>query len=479
MSRYIKDKKYNHPRIVLAAVSGGSGKTFISTSLICALKSKNIRVAPFKKGPDFIDPKWLALASGRDCFNLDYHLFKDSIFTSFWKNSRESDIAVIEGNHGFFDSIDSEGMGSTANLARILKAPVILVLNCRKMARSIAPVINGFVNFEKDIQFGGVILNQVSGSRHEEKLRSAIEKYCTIPVLGCVSNTPEVVLEERHLGIITTNDKTDLEETMKNLEKIGKTCLDIDKIMDIARSAIPLEIGEKYHEDIPRGKKVTIAVAKDQAFNFYYPDNLKALEDLGANLVYFSPVNDLQIPPADGIYLGGGYPEIYAKELEKNTNVLHQIKHLIEEGMPVYAECGGMMYLCRHIEYLDRVYSMANVIGADCKMTNKPQGRGYVELALQKASPECLWEIPEGEITHAHEFHFSMLKDFQEKYNFAYDMKRGAGMFERHDGLVYKNLLASYSHLHTHAAKWWAPAFVNAAKRFKEIWPGIHFEQSG
>jgi len=476
--------KLHRPRVLFSAINGGSGKTFITTGIIAALTARGLKVQPFKKGPDYIDVKWHTLAAARTGYNLDLYLFKDHVMRSFMDKSTGADISIIEGNHGLYDSIDPEGLGSSAALARYTQTPVILIVNCHKMSRSVAALVNGFVNFENDVNIAGVILNQVSGKRHEEKILEAIARHCTVPVFGVVYTSRQVNLEQRHLGIVTTEDKPRAGETVVRLREIAETGIALDKIIEAANQAPPLstKTAEKVEINIHPGKldpAITIAVARDPAFNFYYPDNLEALETNGARLIFFSPIADARIPEADGLYLGGGYPEIYAAELEKNQSMKKSIAEFIESGGPVFAECGGMMYLAENITWNEDKHEMVGVISANCVMHKKPRGKGYVELAVlpqvtppmrsqtSDPGPATLWKLPEQMITRAHEFHYSTLEDLPETTNFVFSMNRGTGIVNNLDGILYKNLLATYTHFHALASPWWAPAFVEACKSYR------------
>ena len=399
------------------------------------------------------------------------HLFKDEVISMVEKFSSDADISIIEGNHGLFDSIDREGTGSSAYLARHLTTPVILIVNCNKMSRSVAALINGFTTFESETNIAGVILNQISGKRHEAKIVEAINKYCSIPVLGVVYKTNNVTLEQRHIGIITTEDKSDAAKAVADLKKIAEQSINLDKIIEIANSAEKLPASTiKPHNLIPNEKnKVTIAVARDNAFNFYYIDNLQALEQYGARLVFFSPLNDEKLPSADGLYIGGGYPEIYAKDLEKNKSMKDSICEFINAEYPVFAECGGLMYMAEKIIWQNQEHKMLGLVKADCIMHNEPQGRGYVELATipENHSSKSVWKIPPGELIRAHEFHYSSLANLPGSARFFFSMTRGTGILNKHDGLLYKNMLATYTHFHSRAAHWWAPAFVEACQTRK------------
>ena len=476
----------NPPRIIFSAINGGSGKTFITTGIIAALRARGLTVQTFKKGPDYIDVKWHSLASGRAGYNLDLFLFKEEVIPSLLKHSTKADISIIEGNHGLYDSIDPEGTGSTAYLARYLSAPVILIVNCHKMSRSVAALVNGFVNFEKETNIAGVILNQVTGTRHEEKIREAIKHHCLVPVLGVVYKSKQVNLEQRHLGIITTEDKPEANTVIAELQKIAERSIDLDQIMETAKKTAPLSSSEntKSKSKVTSTHKnstfdhITLAVARDAAFNFYYPDNLEALEEAGADIIYFSPISDNTVPTCDGIYIGGGYPEFYASELEKNLEMRQKLATLINDGIPVFAECGGMMYMTQKIIWDDKENEMVGLLPAISVMRKKPQGKGYVELKMNdlKINTEnnepgynSFWEVQFDENTRAHEFHYSVLENLPANIKFIFSVNRGSGIINNLDGILFKNMVATYTHFHALAAPWWAPAFVKACIKYKQI----------
>ena len=465
------------PRLVISAPHRSSGKTTVSIGLCAALRRAGLEVQPFKKGPDFIDPMWLTAASGRDCRNLDQFMMGDEeILRSASRNGAGAGIAVIEGNMGLFDSIDVEGRGSTSDLARQLEAPVILVVNTRNMTRSIAPLIQGFTGFEPDIRIAGVILNKVSGPRHEDKLRKVLERYTDIEVVGALRRRPEIEIIQRHLGLQPAREALGSAEVVAQIEKIIAAGVDLDRVRAIAASAPPLAGGEAAPLPLA-GKETTtpplagrqtagsphpepsirLGVAQDRAFTFYYPENLEALRLARAELVPFSPMADEKLPQVDGLYIGGGFPEVFMKELEENSALRAGIRSAVEAGMPVYAECGGLMYLSGKMSWQGKAREMVGALPCDIVMHEKPRGHGYMELEAEGAGG---WFEP-GLKIRGHEFHYSEVVGLDaEKTGFAYRILRGTGVDKNHDGILYRNVLASYTHLHSLGSPGWAEGFV-------------------
>jgi len=451
------------PRIIISAAHGRSGKTTVSIGLAAALAKKGLNVQPFKKGPDYIDPSWLTAAAGNYCRNLDLFMTgQDGIKDTFVAGSCSADISIIEGNKGLYDSIDIEGENSTANIARILNSPVILVIDSARMTRSIAALVNGYKNFEPDINIAGVILNNVSGSRHEAKLRAALERYCQIEVLGCLPRSSQLNIPERHLGLIPQKEDSDLIPAIENIRKIVETNVNIDRIIEIARNTAqlliplnpPLLKGERGGLlDVP--PDVKIGVPLDRAFSFYYLENFDALRNAGAEIVFFDAINDKNLTDVDGLYIGGGFPEMFMDELEANASLRRDIHNAIENGMPVYAECGGLMYLSRSISWNGDVKKMVGVLPCDIEMTKKVQAHGYT--VLQKADEEEL---------RGHEFHYSRVRNLGD-VKFLYKVIRGKGIDGKNDGIIYKNVIASYAHLHAIGSPQWAEEFVELIREAK------------
>jgi cobyrinic acid a,c-diamide synthase len=443
-------------RMLISAAHKSSGKTMVSIGLCAALKARGRVVQPYKKGPDYIDPMWLSQAAGRPCRNLDLYLMeRDDIVATFARHSAE--VSLVEGNKGLYDGLALDGSNSNAALAKMLDLPVFLVIDARGMTRGIAPLILGYQAFDRDINIAGVILNNLGGSRHESKLRAVIEHYTDVPVIGAIHHDERLSIVERHLGLMPSNESHVATAKIKQIGEAIAEQVDLDRLLELSQKQ-PLAV---EHEVIPfpRHDKVRIGIAQDRAFGFYYADDLDALTAAGAELVPFDTLRDDMLPDVDALYIGGGFPETCAAELEANSALRAQIRLAIENGMPAYAECGGLMYLSRGIDYQGRHYQMVGAIPGDVKMHAKPVGRGYVHLLEDEAHPWPRPAAPAKQIK-AHEFHYSSLENLPPDSRFAYHVERGYGIDGARDGLVLHNLLASYTHLRTIGSCYWATRFV-------------------
>ena len=444
--------------LLIAAAHKSSGKTTVTLGLCAALRRRGLIVQPFKKGPDYIDPMWLSRAAGRDCHNLDFQVMSDSeIRSTFARHAGE--ISIVEGNMGLFDSIDVEGEYSNAAMAALLQAPVVLVVNVLGMTRSAAPLVLGFLQFDPRIRIAGVILNNVAGKRHEERLRQVFERYVDVPLLGCIHRDPELAISERHLGLIPSNEAGEVERKLDYIAAAVGRQVDLDQLLAIADSAAAVSTPPAAAEAAAAGPAVRIGIARDAAFGFYYAGDLEQLRLAGAELVEFDTLRDRRLPAVDGLFIGGGFPETHMAALEKNSGLRHEIRAAIEAGMPAYAECGGLMYLARSILWDDQRREMVGVIPGDAVMHDKPQGRGYVRLRELDSHPWPKAQVPQE--FSAHEFHYSMLENLPSGLTFAYEMARGTGVDGRHDGIVYKNLVANYVHLRDVEGYRWARRFVD------------------
>ncbi|MFC5496098.1 cobyrinate a,c-diamide synthase [Caenimonas terrae] len=448
-------------RLLVSAPHKSSGKTTVTLGLCAAFAAAGVRVQPFKKGPDYIDPMWLAHAAGRPCLNLDSYLMDDAaLVRCFAGGLRSAELALVEGNKGLHDGMALDGRNSNAALARRLDLPVLLVVDSRGMTRGIAPLLLGFQAFERDIRIGGVILNRVGGARHEGKLRAAIEHYTDIPVLGAVAEDARLAMTERHLGLVTCGEVDDAGMRVRAMGRIIGQQVDLDAVRAVAAVAGP-GIAAAAHGPARRAD-VRIAIARDRAFAFYYPDDLAALEAAGAQLVPFDSLRDTRLPRADGLFIGGGFPETCMAELEANVSLRSAVREAIEAGLPAYAECGGLMYMARSVHWRGYTARMAGVIPGDAVMQQRPVGRGYVHLQETAAMP---WPAVPGaaatpRVVMGHEFHHSSLENLAPGVAFAYRVTRGHGVDGRHDGVRVHNLLASYTHLRQGAGSQWATRFV-------------------
>jgi len=464
------------PRILIAALRGGSGKTILSIGITAAWKSFGRKITPFKKGPDYIDAGWLALAAGQPCYNLDTFLTqKELILESFFIHSTKGDIAVIEGNRGLYDGIDIQGSTSTAELAKLLNTPVILCIDCTKSTRTMAAAVLGCVKFDPETRIKGVILNRVAGPRHEKVLRKNIEYYCDIPVLGAVPKLDWQNFPERHMGLLPTPEHGWAKDSIQVASQLAVRYLDLEALASVAGNAGELPVSAALQERIlaeaeslrhsdpkPRPR---IGIIRDSAFQFYYPENIEALEAAGAKTIVISPLTSDTIPPIDALYIGGGFPETHAQQLAQNATFREQLKSLANQGLPIYAECGGLMYLGEELVLDETSFPMAGVLPVVFGFSKKPQGHGYTVVGVEHSNP--YFKI--GTQLKGHEFHYSrVLKWRGTDTDLAFTMKRGAGFIHHRDGVCYKNVLATYTHIHALGTPSWAEAMVRNAMAYKK-----------
>ena len=458
--------------IIIAGTNSGVGKTTITIGLIALLKKKGLIVQPFKVGPDFIDTGYHSMIAGRPSRNLDSWMMpEDYVKESFNKNSNDSDFAVIEGVMGLFDGLDSKGFeGSTAQIAKILNVPVILIVDAKSMAGSAGAVVYGFENYDKDVRIAAVIFNNVGSENHYKMLKEAVEHRCKADVLGYMPREKNIAIPSRHLGLVTADDNPISDEFIERLIALIEENIDVEKILSIAHSPIHPFTHSPYDSEgsisaktCAGKKKVTIAVAYDKAFSFYYQDNLDILTEYGAELKFFSPLNDKHLPDnIDGIYIGGGYPEIYAKELEVNVSLRGQIKELAEGGMFIYAECGGLMYLTEGIIDLEgHRNEMVGIFPATAKMLPKRKVLGYVTVEAIDDS----FLAQKGMTIRGHEFHYSEI-DMPDTIKRVYKVAKASTGDEWFEGYTYKNVLTSYAHLHFGSNMEWAKNLTN----MEETW---------
>jgi cobyrinic acid a,c-diamide synthase len=447
-------------RLFLSAAHKSSGKTTVSIGLAAAFAARGLAVQAFKKGPDYIDPMWLARASGRPCFNLDFNTQTHSeIVQSVAARAAAADLALIEGNKGLHDGVDLEGSDSSAALAKLTAAPVVLVIDTLGMTRGVAPLVLGYQVFDPDVKIAGVILNKVGAARQESKARQAIERYTGIPVLGALPRDGGFTIEERHLGLMTPMETPASRAAIERLRRAIESGVNLDALLEIAAKAPPLPAAPPAPA-VSAKQDVCIAIARDSAFGFYYADDLEAFERAGARLVFFDALSDSRLPDADGLFIGGGFPETQAAQLEANAALRADIARKIRAGLPAYAECGGMMYLARSIRWGDTAHEMAGAIPADAVMHTRPQGRG---LAVLEETADAPWPVaPSGPApVPAHEFHYASLENLDPSLRFAYKVARGAGIGGGRDGIVLGNLLAGFCHLRSTAANPWVDRFLN------------------
>ena len=448
------------PRLVIAGTSSGVGKTTIVTGLLAALRSRGLRVQSYKIGPDYIDPGYHRLASGRPAHNLDSWLVPaEKLPHILAKTASDCDLAIIEGVMGLFDG-GRGGISSTAAIAKQLGAPVLLVLDARSAGESVAATALGFKQYDPDLKLAGFIVNRLGSDSHRDMVAEALARL-GLPVLGCLRRDNTLGVTERHLGL-TPVEETDAMAAVEAMGRRIEQDVDIDGILRIAQSAFPIAIPETRVR--VNQSTISIGVAQDEAFSFYYPESLAVLEENGARIVPFSPMRDKELPEVDGLIFGGGFPEMFLTELTANESMKDAIRRAAGTGMPVYAECGGLMYLTRKIVAFDgREYAMVGLIPAVCRMESKLQTVGYVEAI---ALTDTLLG-PAGSVLRGHEFHFSSFEpDSSEEFPYAFRFKKTRTGSEYPGGYSYGNVLASYLHLHFSGNTPAADRFLEKCRQF-------------
>ena len=459
------------PRVAFSALRGNSGKTMFTIGTAACLRRAGRVVSPFKKGPDYIDAAWLGLATGRPCHNLDAFLMgREAAVSSFATHAYQADFCIVEGNRGLFDGMDAKGSYSTAELAKVLQMPVILIVDCSMATRTVAAIVFGCQQFDPEVSIKGVILNRVRGTRHESIVRTSIEENCGIPVLGAVPNLKGKVFPERYMGLVPPQEHPGAQEAIDKAAGIVEKFIDVKSIWGIAGEALDMGTSE-YTEDIVEErlglnpqKRPRIGFIRDSAFWFYYPDNLEALEKLGAELVECNALAQNELPELDGLYIGGGFPETHGEKLADNSGFRASLLNAVERGLPVYAECGGLMYLGEKLVVEGREFPMAGVFPLTFKVEKRPQGHGYTVLEVDYPNPY----FNAGETLRGHEFHYSRIIDpDKSELTLAFKVRRGNGVDGKRDGFCYRNVLATYSHLHALGTKGWAGGLFKQAVLYK------------
>ncbi|MBF0128187.1 MAG: cobyrinate a,c-diamide synthase [Magnetococcales bacterium] len=437
------------PRLLISALRKSSGKTTLSIGVAAAFAARGLEVRTFKKGPDFIDPMWLAKASGAVCRNLDFFMMGTRrVRDHFIRHAQGCGLALIEGNHGYFDGQDLEGGDCAAALAELLQTPVVLVVDCKGASRGVAALVQGHLDFPGGQWIRGVILNHVASPRHEKRLRQALARYCPVPVVGCVPHSGSLSIEERHLGLQPVAEEERLLARIQEIRDGITPYVDWEALLALARSAPPLTGSAPPMVRPVPASRLRVAMAMDQSTHFYYPENLEALREAGVELLPFSLLNDASLPDADGLYIGGGFPEMFMERLAGNRGLLDQIRDGAAAGLPVYAECGGVMVLAEQLRWGDREARMIGALSIELRMEKRPVGYGYMEI---EGSDALSWPGA-GRRQACHEFHHSRVTRVGEGVRFAFRVTRGFGVDGKHDGLLYRNILASYAHVHAQAA---------------------------
>ena len=499
------------PGLVIAGLRGGNGKTVISLGIAAAWREMGKTIAPFKKGPDYIDAGWLSKAAGRSCYNLDTFMCStDQVRESFMRNSALADIAVVEGNRGLYDGIDLEGRTSTAEIAKLLNLPVILALDCTKSTRTMAALLMGCIHFDPHVHIMGVILNRVAGKRHENKVKDNIKRFCNIPVFGSVPKLKAEDFPERHMGLVPSAEHELALESIHAAARVARKYIDLDglyracvhalKIQTTAQQPLspavprgtlceqcgqpappiepPLSSAVSRPDPsctdastapspaalLPREKRPVIGVIRDSAFQFYYPDNLAALAESGALLQEISPLTASQVPPVDALYMGGGFPETHAAQLANNENFRNELKSLALNGLPIYAECGGLIFLGKSITLEGITYPMAGILPISFGLSPRPVGHGYTQVRVVQDNPF----FEKGQVIRGHEFRYSHIEaiDYRDE-EMAFAMERGKGIIDKKDGFFKNKVFGTYTHTLSSCASSWSHAMVRQALQYK------------
>jgi len=446
------------PRLVVAGLAGDSGKTLVAVGLAGAFAARGLRVRPFKKGPDYIDAAWLAEAAGSPGRNLDTFLMDPRAIGVSLARAEPADLLVIEGNRGLFDGLDPEGSHSTAGLAKLLGAPVVLVIDVTKMTRTVAALVVGCRELDREVRLAGVVLNRVGTARHERVVREAIAGVGGPPVVGAIPRLEKEFLPGRHLGLVTAAEHPEREDALKAVAEVVEQHVDLEAVLDIARSAAPVRFPEA--SPTHAGSAVRIGVLRDEALSFYYPENLEALRACGAELVTVSPLRDGRLPDLDGLYFGGGFPEVHVKRLAANGSLRESVRDAARAGMPMYAECGGLMFLARELIVDGVSYPMAGVLDLVIEQTDRPVGHGYVEAEVDRPNPF----FDRSMRLRGHEFHYSRVVSGGDTGASCLRLRRGQGIGGGRDGVAVGRVWASYLHLHALGTPAWAGAFTSLAR---------------
>ncbi len=455
----------NYPRVIISGTHSGSGKTVISLAIMRILYDLGYKVQPFKVGPDFIDPSYHYFACYTRSRNLDsFILSKKDIIRNFIKGMKGKDIGIIEGTMGLYDSCGAiSEKGSTAEVSKILKSPILLIVDAKKLGRTAAAIVLGYLKFDRDINIRACIINKVGNERHAMKVKTAIKYYTGLNIIGIIPRDEKLFISERHLGLIPAYERDKIEEFITNAAEFVKKNIDVEKIIDLAYSADSLCYDDIDDESNNIKKDINVGIFFDKAFNFYYTENLEELSKY-ANLKYINSIKDNNLKDIDCLYIGGGFPEVFAKELERNKSLRNEVFEFCRSGKPVYAECGGLMYLGESILINKDEYDMVGFFEYKTVMEKKFQALGYV--VIKSLRDNIL--LNKGEILKGHEFHYSrpIFKDLT-KYKFAFKVLRGKGFYKNFDGIMYKNVLANYVHFHAYSKENFFKKFVEIARYIK------------
>ena len=449
------------PRLAVAGTASGIGKTSVMVGLTRALRERGLKVAVFKCGPDYLDPTYHVRAAGSTCHNLDgWMMGRDAVVDTFSRSCARADIALIEGVMGLFDGASpTTEEGSTAEIAKWLDAPVMLVVDVSGMARTVAAIARGVAAFDPELRLAGIFCNRAGSRGHLDILRRALSD---LPALGGLPNEPALTFPERHLGLRTADEQAVPDSILSELGRVTAEWCDLDAILNVVRAAPPISRRLSAKADAASSSRCRIGVAIDEAFHFYYEYNLHLLKSLGAELVYFSPIADSRLPDVNGLYIGGGYPEVHAEALSANVSMREQISAFAADGGTIYAECGGLMYLCNAIRTMDgQDFPMTGVIPAHAVMRERLQALGYVEVETQAVSALG----PAGIRFRGHQFRYSELQPLKDQIDCAYRMVRRRDRQVVPEGYTVKNTMASYVHAHWASNPTIAERLVDACVR--------------
>jgi len=448
--------------LVVAGLAGGSGKSVVSVGLSAALRRKGKNIVPFKKGPDYIDAGWLQLAAGNNCYNLDPYLMEpEAIRASFLERSEPADLVIVEGNRGLYDGVNVKDGYSTADLALTLGLPVLLVVNCTKTTRTVAAMVMGCMQFEPRLEICGVVLNRLGTERQKRLITEAVHYYTKLPVLGAIPRLEKDIFPMRHLGMVPWQEYEGSGKALDFLADMVEENIDLEKIRTLMVEVKEPGAGAVTNREEKVPQDVRIGVLRDAAFQFYYSENLEALERCGAELVFLNAMTDSRLPSLDGLYIGGGFPETGARLLSENRSFCGSVKEAAESGMVIYAECGGLIYLGRSITIDGETFPMTDVFPVSFGMSPKPQAHGYTNFTVDG---ETVF-YPRGLKVKGHEFRYSTILEWHgTDGDLVLKMERGKGFCNGRDGLAKNNVLALYSHVHAEGTVEWAEGFVGRCR---------------
>jgi cobyrinic acid a,c-diamide synthase len=453
------------PRLMLAGTSGDCGKTLVALGLTAAWRRQEIPVVPFKKGPDYIDPAWLALAAGVPAHNLDTWMMDPRVvLCSFERNAARDGINLVEANRGLHDGEDSAGTHSSAELSKLLKIPVVLVIPTVKVTRTAAASVLGLQMLDRGVEIAGVILNRVATARQESVIRASVENCTGLPVLGAIPRIAEEMLSSRHLGLVTPQEHIQSRKVIASAADIIAESVDLLRTQSIAENAVPFQSQEPpFTSGLQAAAGLRIGFFRSPAFTFYYPENLEAINLHGAAQVPVDPINDQALPDLDALYIGGGFPETHAASLSANVSFRASVAQAAEHGLPIWAECGGLIFLSRSIHWQGNRYPMAGIFPADIVLDRTPAGHGYEEVVVDRPNPF----LKTGTVLRGHEFHYSRLEQAGPlDASTVFEVKRGTGLGNKRDGLICRNAVASYLHLHALGSTEWVAGLLSAAASF-------------